>query len=344
MKKSIIVILTICLTFLFVSNIVMAADPEVVLRISNAGPANPNDKTYIANDTFKRIVEKRTNGRIKVENYHASELGNERETFEGITMGTIEMGSLTTGSLPGFFKDIMVLDIPYLFESETIAWAVMEGPFGQMMAKRLREQTGIRTLAWADHGFRHFTNSKRAINSPEDLKGLKIRTLENPAHMKMLEAMGADPVPMGFNELYMALQQGTVDGQYNPLVLIDLMKFYEVQEHLTLDGHVYVYLGLFINDDLYNSLSEADQRIIKDAAEVWKNVHNGMCKRQNLTSYATLVEEGMKVTTPDLEPFKKATQQPVIEYLEKEIGRDLIDQLLEAVEETKEEFYSSEVM
>lgn len=339
-KRKLLIVSAMLIVMLLVSGMLGAKDK--VLRISNSGPADPTDRTVIANDIFKRIVEQRTGGEIKVQVFHASQLGNERESYEGIMLGIIDMGTLTTGPLPGFFEDIMVLDIPYLFKTNALAWKVMDGSFGQEISNELRKKTGIRALAWTDHGFRHFTNKVRPISSPADMKGLKIRTMENPAHMKMVEALGAAPTPLGFNDLYMALQQGVVDGQENPITLMRNMKFYEVQDYLVVDGHVYNYLGLFINDKKFNSFSKEEQDIIMDAAEVWKAVHAGYTQVQVQRGYEELEKAGMKITflsASQKEAFRKATQDHVIDYVESKIGRKWIDKLLLAIDAAEAELY-----
>ncbi|MFW6029476.1 MAG: DctP family TRAP transporter solute-binding subunit [Halanaerobiales bacterium] len=338
-------IITFCISLILIFGGLTGAifaqeDAEVVLRVSNAGPGDSEDRTVIANDTFKDIVESKTNGRIKVETYHASELGDERETYEGMTTGTIEMGTLTTGPLPGFFEPILVLDIPYLFESEAVAWEVMNGSFGEEISEKMTEETGIRPLAWADHGYRHFTNDKRLIESPEDMEGLKIRTMENPAHMDMVKELGANPTPMSFSELYTGLEQGTVDGQETPITLIKNMSFYEVQDYLVMSRHVYNFLGLFISEDVYQSLDESDQKIIREAAQTWEKVHTGYSKVQINRGVEDLEEEGMEVkhlSNEELEKFKETTQGPVIDFLRDEIDEKWIEKILNAVEKAEDE-------
>ena len=337
-KKRILLIgVALCLLLSIPFSTAYGAD--LILRVSNAGPAVETDRTYIANDTFKRYVEANTDGRIQVETYHASELADERETYEGMMLGTIEMGTLTTGPLPGFFKDIMVLDIPYLFESAPLAWEVMNGPFGEQMSDAILEETGIRVLAWADHGFRHFTNDNRPIHGPEDMEGLRIRTMENPAHMEMVRALGADPTPMSFGELYMGLEQGVVDGQETPITLINNMGFFEVQEHLVLDGHLYNFLGLFINEGIYQSLDDHDARVLREAAEIWEKVQTGYSRVQIERGVNELEEKGMKVTrlSPEqLEAFQEATQGPVIDSLRGDIDEMWIDLIFEEIEKARE--------
>ena len=146
---------------------------------------------------------------------------------------------MVSGAIAGYFKPAMVLDIPYLFSSAPVAWKVLDGKFGDELAAALLDKTGMRVLAYGETGFRNFTNSKRPIKSPEDLKGLKIRVMETPLYITLVKALGAAPTPIAWTETYTSLQQGVVDGQENPVSVIIQAKFAEVQKYLTLDGHTY---------------------------------------------------------------------------------------------------------
>jgi len=224
---------------------------KVVIKVANAGPANPDNRTVKAVEIFKAMVEKGTNGEVEVNAFHASALGNEREALEGVKLGSIQMGTLSGGPVPGFFPAAMVFDIPFLFSSAPAAWDAFNGDFGKEFSEAFLKATGVRILGITENGYRHFTNNVREGKGPEDMKGLKIRTMENPAHMQMVKSMGGDPTPIAFGELYMALQQKVVDGMECPVVLIHDMKFYEVQKFMVLDGHLYNPLFIFINDEFY---------------------------------------------------------------------------------------------
>ena len=197
-----------------------------------------NSHYGVAVDTFAREVEKRTNGRYKVQNFYAGALGAERESIEGVQLGTLDLTLTSTGPLPNFVPEVAILDIPFLFRDYAHARAVLDGPIGQEMLQKFPPK-GIVALAWAENGFRHMTNSKRPVNGPDDLKGLKMRTMENPIHIQAYKQFGILPTPMAFTEVYTALQQGTVDGQENPLSVITAAKLDQVQKNLTLTGHVY---------------------------------------------------------------------------------------------------------
>jgi len=321
----------------FLGQSAWAQGKPILIKVANAGPNVPDNRTVIALDMFKRMVESQTRGAIEVRAYHASSLGNEREALEGIKIGTIEMGTLSAGPVPGFFAPAMVYDIPYLFSSAPLAWEVFNNWFGREFAEAMRKQTGIRILATTENGFRNFTANK-PLRKPEDLKGLKIRTMENPAHIAMMKAFGADPTPIAFGELYMALQQKVVDGQENPVVLIHDMKFYEVQKYGIMDGHIYNPLFIFINDKFFNSLSVSHRNIIQDAAKLLATAHNGFSQRQNILGVDNLRKKGMEIYMPSLEEvdnFRKIAQPAALKFIKEKAGEDWVAKVTKAVQEAE---------
>lgn len=306
------------------------------IKLSHSSPAT-NDRLETSLQEFKKNVEERSNGAIKIETYPASQLGGEREQLEGVQMGSIEMAALSSGPFPGFYKQIMVFDLPYIFKNREIAYEVLDGPFGQKILDNMLKETGIRGLAWGENGFRNFTNNVRPIKTPEDLKGLKIRTMENPAHMAMVEALGADPNPMAFSEVYSALQQGVIDGQENPISLIQSMRFYEVNKYLTLDGHVYNPFVLIINENFFKSLPEELQTILEEEAQKWSDLQRELNYKQSTEGVEFLKEQGMEVvelTDEEKIPFQEATKS-VIDQYRSELGDELIDELMKAIEEAE---------
>src|SRR5512144_2684042 len=165
-----------------------------------------NSHYGVAIDTFAREVEKRTGGRYKIQNFYAGALGAERESVEGVQLGTLDLTLTSTGPIPNFVPEVAILDIPFLFRDYAHARAVLDGPIGQEMLQKFPPK-GIVALAWAENGFRHMTYSKRPVVVPADLKGLKMRTMENPIHIQAYKAFGIIPTPMAFTEVYTALQQ-----------------------------------------------------------------------------------------------------------------------------------------
>jgi C4-dicarboxylate-binding protein DctP len=311
---------------------------EVVeIKLSHSSPA-VDDRLEAACQAFKKYVEEKTNGKVKVTTYPASQLGAEREQLEGVQLGTIQMAALSSGPLPGIFPQIMVFDLPYLFASQKAAYEVLDGPVGREILDLMKAKTGIRGLVWGENGFRHYTNSVRTIRKPEDMRGLKIRTMENPAHMAIVRALGASPTPMAFNEVYTGLQQKTIDGQENPISLIVSMRFYEVQKYLTLDGHVYNPYILMINDKFYNSLSEDIRKVIDEGALVWQKVEREENNKQIKAGLEKLKAAGMEITElspEELQAFRDATKSVYDTIGKKEVGEELLNKVLKAVQEAE---------
>jgi tripartite ATP-independent transporter DctP family solute receptor len=313
-----------------------SASAKIVIKVANAGPANPDNRTVKAIEIFKALVEKGTNGEIEVQAYHASALGNEREALEGVKLGTIEMATLSSGPVPGFFPQVMVFDIPYLFSSAPAAWTAFNGEFGQKLSDEFLAKTGVRILGITENGYRHFTDAIRPIHQPADMKGLKIRTMENPAHIEMVKALGSDPTPIAFGELYMALQQKVVDGMECPVVLIHDMKFYEVQKYMVLDGHLYNPLFIFINDHFYQTkLNDEQRKVVADAAKVLAATHNGFSQEANIEGLAKLKEKGMQIYQPtpeELAQFRAIAQPAGLKFIREKVGDEWVQQSLAAAE------------
>lgn len=318
-----------------------SAGAAVVIKVANAGPDVPDNRTVKAVEIFRHLVETQSKGAIEVKAFHASKLGNEREALEGVRMGTIEMATLSSGPVPGFFDPAVVFDIPYLFSSAPAAWKVFDGPFGKEFSEAFLQKTGVRILAISENGYRHFTNDTRVVKSPADMKGLKVRTMENPAHIEMVKALGADPTPIAFGELYMALQQKVVDGMECPVVLIHDMKFYEVQKHMILDGHLYNPIFIFMNEKFFQSKLNAEQRkIVAEAAVVLAHTHNGFSQEANIQGIEKLKAQGMQIYQPsaeELNRFRQVSQPAGLSFVRKKAGEEWTDKVLKAAEGSEKE-------
>ena len=290
---------------------------------------------------FKRYVEDRSGGRIKVEIYAANELGSEREQIEGVQLGSIQMCNISEGTVGIFFPEILATSIPYAFRTYTEAWKVLDSPFMNSLMEEMRKKTGVRCLDVNQNGFRNFSNNVHPIKTPADLKGLKIRTMEHRGHMKMVEALGGNPVPIAWGELYTALQQKVVDGEENPPSLVLAMKFYEVQKYYTLDGHIYSIDFTFINDKFFNSLPEDLRQIVFEAADIagW-NHRTVETFVSNVVAVGALMEKGMEVYVPTAEEigmFRTMSQQPVIDWIKTQIDPKWVDGFMAEVEKAKVE-------
>ncbi|AGB42405.1 tripartite ATP-independent periplasmic transporter solute receptor, DctP family [Halobacteroides halobius DSM 5150] len=294
-----------------------------------------NDKSaqFKALEKWKQMVEKRSDGRIEMELYHSSQLGDDREMMEALQLGTQEVTCPSTAPIGGFIPEFKVFDLPFLFPSNKAADYVLDGPVGQRLLKKL-EKEGLIGLAYWENGFRHLTNSVRAVKTPADIKGLKVRTMENPIHLAAWEAMGANPTPMAFGELFSAMQQGVVDGQENPWGTIYLQNFYEVQDYVTNTGHVYSPFVLMVSEKFYDKLPSDLQKILRETAKEVKDYQRKINREMN-AKYREKLKDKMNVTILSAEEkkaFQKAVQ-PVYEKYEEEIGAGLIKDVMNEVEE-----------
>jgi TRAP-type transport system periplasmic protein len=313
-------VLTLAVGFGFVA----AASAQTTMRISISVAQNSHQG--IAIDTFAKEVEKRTAGRYKVQTFYAGSLGGERESIEAVQLGTQELAFSSTGPVPNFVPEARILDVPFLFRDKAHARAVLDGPIGQEMLTKF-DSKGFKALAWAENGFRHMTNSKRAVNTPEDLKGLKMRTMENPVHIAAYKGLGIVTTPMAFPEVFTALQQGTVDGQENPLPVIMSAKFDQVQKHLSLTGHVYSPAIFLMNKASFEKLSAADKQAFIDAAKEGTKANRARVDEDDAKGVAELRAKGMTVID-NLDKAKfVATLAPVNAEFEKQFGKANLDKI-----------------
>ncbi|MFN5510602.1 MAG: TRAP transporter substrate-binding protein [Burkholderiales bacterium] len=300
------------------------ASAQTTMKISISVAQNSHQGVAI--DTFAREVDKRTGGRYKVQGFYSGALGGERESIEAVQLGTQELTFSSTGPVPNFVPEARILDIPFLFRDKAHARAVLDGPIGQEMLVKF-EPKGFKALAWGENGVRHMTNNKRPVNAPDDLKGLKMRTMENPVHVTAYKGLGIVTTPMAFPEVFTALQQGTVDGQENPLSVIMSAKFEQVQKHLSLTGHVYSPAIFLMNKGAFEKLSAADKQAFIDAAREAVKANRARVDEDDAKGVAELRSKGMQVVE-NLDKGKfVATLAPVNAEFEKQFGKANIDRI-----------------
>ncbi len=304
--------------------IACSASAQTTLRINIA--LAQNSHYGVAIDTFAREVEQRTSGGYKVQTFYSSALGAERESVEGVQLGTLDLTLTSTGPLPNFVPDVAILDIPFLFRDYAHARAVLDGPIGQELLTKFQAK-GMVGLAWAENGFRHMTNSKRPVNVPDDLRGLKMRTMENPIHIEAYRQFGIQPTPMAFTEVFTALQQGTVDGQENPLSVITAAKLDQVQKYLSLTGHVYSPAVLLMNKVQWDKLSPADQQVFLDAAKEAVKANRARVDEDERKAVADLRAKGMTVAENVDKAKFQAALDPVYADFAKRFGQANIDRI-----------------
>jgi tripartite ATP-independent transporter DctP family solute receptor len=300
------------------------ASAQTTMRISIS--TTQTSHQGIAIDTFAKEVEKRTNGRYKIQTFYNGALGGERESIEAVQLGTQELAYSSTGPVPNFVPETKILDVPFLFRDKAHARAVLDGPIGDELLKKF-ESKGFKALAWAENGFRHMTNSKRDVKEPADLKGLKMRTMENPVHITAYKALGIITTPMAFPEVFTALQQGTVDGQENPLSVIISAKFDQVQKHLSLTGHVYSPAIFVMNKAAFDKLSDADKKAFIEAAKEGTKANRAKVDEDDAKGVADLRSKGMTVIdNVDKSKFVAALQSVSADF-EKQFGKDNLDRI-----------------
>jgi len=247
-------------------------------------------------EKFKEIVEKQSGGKIKVNVFPGGALGSDQANVSAIQGGTLEMAAMNSGIFASQVKDFAVFDFPFMFANGKEADAVVDGAFGHKMHAKLEEK-GIVGLGYYELGFRNMTNGKRAINKVADIEGLKLRVIPNPINVDWVKALGANPTPLPFPELYAALEQKAVDGQENPLATIFGAKLFEVQKHLTLTGHQYNPQSVVISKKFWDGLSASEKKIVSDAVAESAKFQRTTARALEAGTLETLKKNGMEVTT-----------------------------------------------
>ncbi|MCA0847954.1 TRAP transporter substrate-binding protein [Salipiger thiooxidans] len=276
---------------------------------------------------FGEELERLSEGRLTIRPHYDNALGAEREVVEGMGFGLIDMGITSTGPMGGFTPEFLLFDLPYIFSDHAHAQAFLDSEYGDQLASAIETAAGVKILAWMENGFRHETNSVRPINEIGDLKGIKHRTQESSVQVDTWTALGTNASPMAWTEVFTALQQGVMESQENPIPTIYDVRFYEVQDYLTISQHVYSPAPLMIGAQLFGSLSEADQAIMLEAAELALPVQREASLALEEKYIDELQELGMEVTRPDLAPFREAVA-PVIDKWKDQVGADLVDAAL----------------
>lgn len=312
------------------------SDEVFTMKWAHSSPAD-NDRLPDASVQIIKEIEEESNGRLIFEHYPASQLGAEREQLEGVQMGTIDVCVVSTGPIPGLFPEIAVCAIPYLITDRDTAYAVYDGVFGQTLAKKMEEKTGMKIFGWAENGFRTFSNNKRPVATPADMKGLKIRVMENPVHMKLVEDLGASAIPVTFAELYTALSQGTVDGQENGLTLTYTNKLYEALKYITDDNHIYDVYCLAMAADSYNKLPKDLQQLLDKKMRDFIDLERQMNLDYEQSSVQKMKDAGIEftyLTDEQRQMFKDATAN-IVDMARKDAGDELVDLFLSEIEKAQ---------
>ena len=343
-----IVALAICV---IISNIPAHAK-KIVIKLASAAPVNNITLTTIEGDglssehtiavIFKRNVEVRSNGEIEVKIFPNSQLGSEKELWQSTQEGIIQMTTSSCGALSNFVPEWLAFTTPYLYDSPHVMLKVLHGPVGQKFKNLVIKKIGVRILAESFFGFRHFMNGVKPIHSPGDTHGLKIRVMETPEMVKMVEGLGAQAVPIDWSELYTALQQKVVDGWENSFAGIIQSKTYEVQKYVVTDGHTNNVLPLSINEKFFQSLSPDHQRIIIESASEAIDAFKGTLAIGNTLWVDELKKLGIEIYTPtaeEMKQFRELAQKAVNPYIISIIGKEWVNEVATAVRQAAEEYY-----
>jgi tripartite ATP-independent transporter DctP family solute receptor len=287
---------------------------------------------------FADLVAERSGNKLKVKIYPGGTLGGEVQLVSSLQGGTVEMSAIATPQLVGLIKEFAALDLPFLFNNEKEADAVVDGPVGKQFLERLPAK-GLVGLSWYEHGFRNLTNSKRPVAKLEDIKGLKVRVQQNAVAIDTFNTLGANAVPMPFTELYTALEQKAVDGQENPYSSIETSKFYEVQKHVSVTKHNYTPLILLLSRKFWDTLSADEKKILQDAATEAAVYQRKANREFNEKSLQALKAAGMQVTTiaPAEMDRIRAKVQPVVDKYSKQVGEPLVKALYSEIEKVRKQ-------
>jgi TRAP-type transport system periplasmic protein len=312
----------------------------IVLMVFVVAPSIAQQKSFSLNHTmgvntypdqavkwFSTQMEQRTKGAIKVKVFSAGELGQEVEQYDALNLGTLESALMGAQLIGAVCPEYGILDLPYLWRDQEHVRKVWAGPIGQEMTQVILQRKGIRILAALDRGPRNLTTKNRVVKVPADLRGLKIRTIQNPVHIEAWKTLGANPVPMAFGEVFTALQQGTIDGQENPYEMIYSNSLFEVQKYMILTRHVRALIWFGVSDKFWKTLSPEHQKIFSDTAIEAAAMNNRLLVAGDQDLEKKLQEKGMTFITPDLEKFTEGVK-PVPEKFKNVWKAGLFDKIV----------------
>jgi tripartite ATP-independent transporter DctP family solute receptor len=293
-----------CLVLIAVVSFICFSTPAIAeMKVKLGVVTKPGSAQNIAAEKFKELIEQRSNGNIKIQIFHSASLGNETEILQQVQMNTVQMAIITGGPFDTFDPIVRVVNYPFLFKSNEQADQILDGPLGVQILKSL-ESSGFKGLCFSENGFRNLTNNKRPVKSPEDVKGLKIRVMASTIHKAIWQDLGANPTPMPW-PIYTELEQGVIDGQENPLWVMEVYKFYEIQKYMTLTRHVYSFHIDVASLKWWKTLDSKTQDMIQKAmyeAAVFQRKQN---RDNNAARLKFLKEKGMKVEEhPDIAAFR----------------------------------------
>ena len=325
MKKLIAICLTLVMILAFSVQAFAAKDSDVItLRASHS--CAETHPYHLGLLKFAELVDEKTDGKVKIDIFPSAQLGDERANIEDLQMGTLDIAVSSTGPIGNFVEDFLILDLPFLFTGYDHAHKVLDGEIGQALIAKL-DDIGVVGGAFWENGFREMTNSKRPIESVADVAGLKLRCMENQVHMDAFAALGMDPTPMAWSEVFTALQQGVIDGQENPIAVIYSQKVYEAQQYLAITNHVYSPSLVLFSKATFSKLDPEIQTALLEAAQEAADYERSCCEDGEAEQIAEMEELGLEVTYPDVTEFQAAMGSVYEKYAAK-FGQENIDAIV----------------
>ncbi|WP_434311252.1 TRAP transporter substrate-binding protein [Hominifimenecus sp. rT4P-3] len=305
------------------------SDAEVVLQLAWGTADSDIDPFAIAAHAFQEIVEEKSGGRIKIEFYPNSVLGAERDTFEGISMGTIDMGLINNTPIGGFVPECQVLDLPYLFPDKETIWEIVDGEVGAKIDQAILDSYGVMSLGVYDGGFRQMYNNTRPIFTPSDMEGITMRSMENTVYLEMFKALGANPTAMAFTEIFTGLQQGTVDGFEIGISTYYSNNFQEVTKYMSLTNHTFTPIRLLIGADKFNSMPEDLQQILLDSVKESLPVARKTNADTEASMLDTIKAAGVEINEINDAAEFKGKCENIWYMFEDEVGSDLLKAVMD---------------
>lgn len=340
--------LVFSLLVVFIFSAAFIVNAETIIKLAHEEPGNAEvSSIHTAALVFKNIVETQSNGEMVVKIYPASGMGEQRERMELTKANVIQVNIASIGGLAQFYPAISAIDLPFAIPNHAVANEVFNGEFGDKLREDILDKTGFRFLTTSGGSFYVLSNNVRAIKTPEDMEGIKFRTMSVPSHIAMMKALGAAATPVDWSELYTSLQTGVVEGQHNPIPIMAIGGLQEVQDYATLTNHLYGADWWITSQKFYETLTAEQKRIFKNGYTNAALAGQGKKLMLSATEYGVgfLEEADVEVYSPsseELQQFKEAAVPKVLEAIEDDLGEEgvqLANELLEAVKQAEAKLY-----
>lgn len=316
MNKTSLIRRTVLATALLAASGFASAQAVKLTLGHGAAPGNPRHEAAVK---MAEVAKAKSNGRIEIQVAPSAQLGDDAAMVTALRTGALDLSANSQGAVANAVPEYAAFGMPFLFSNLEQVWKMLDGPLGKELADKTAEK-GMVVLGYWDNGIRHMSNSKRALAKPEDLKGLKMRTPPDAVTVDIMQALGAEAQQIKFAELYVALQQGVVDGQENPLMNIHASKLYEVNKFISLTGHKYEMTPLLMSKRSWDRLSDADKKVLQEAALEATQLQRKLSKESDDKLLADLKAKGVQINTVDKTPFAKATANVDDKWLASPIG------------------------